>query len=46
MNDNKNKFYLIANRLKEKVRTGWQEIGVSNQRLESVAEHIKIDYKS
>ena len=40
MNENIIKFYLIANRLKEKIRTGWEEIGVSSQRLESVAEHI------
>ena len=40
MNDNIINFYIIANRLKEKIRTGWQEIEVSSQRLESVAEHI------
>lgn len=33
-------FYLLANRLKEKVRTGWIEIGIEKDRLESVAEHI------
>ena len=40
MNDSIINFYIIANRLKEKIRTGWQEIEVSSQRLESVAEHI------
>lgn len=34
------KYYLYANRLKEKVRTGWIEIGINKERLESVAEHI------
>lgn len=34
------KFYLYANKLKEKVRTGWIEIGIEKERLESVAEHI------
>ena len=33
-------FYMICNKLKEKIRTGWQEIGISAERLESVAEHI------
>ena len=33
-------FYLLANKLKEKVRTGWIEIGIEKDRLESVAEHI------
>ena len=28
------------NKLKEKIRTGWIEIGISSNRLESVAEHI------
>ena len=32
--------YLLANKLKEKVRTGWIEIGIEKDRLESVAEHI------
>ena len=34
------KYYLYANKLKEKVRTGWVEIGINKDRLESVAEHI------
>lgn len=40
MNENIINFYLIANRLKEKIRTGWIEVGISCDRLESVAEHI------
>ena len=44
MENNRNynviRFYLIANRLKEKIRTGWIEIKISKERLESVAEHI------
>ena len=40
MNENIIKFYLIANRLKEKIRTGWIEVNISSKRLESVAEHI------
>lgn len=39
-NNNIIKFYLFANNLKEKVRTGWIEIGINKERLESVAEHI------
>lgn len=33
-------FYLFANKLKEKVRTGHIEMGIDKERLESVAEHI------
>ncbi len=33
-------FYLYANSLKEKIRTGWIEIGIAKNRLESVAEHV------
>ena len=40
MNKNIIKFYIIANTLKEKIRTGWMEVNISNERLESVAEHI------
>ncbi|MBE6161831.1 MAG: HD domain-containing protein [Firmicutes bacterium] len=32
--------YLMANKLKEVIRTGWQELEVSSPRLESVAEHV------
>ncbi len=40
MNENIIKFYLITHRLKEKIRSGWIEIGISADRLESVAEHV------
>ena len=40
MNENIIKFYLIANKLKEKIRTGWVEVEISDDRLESVAEHV------
>ena len=42
MNKNNNiiNFYLLANKLKEKVRQGWIEMNISKERLESVAEHI------
>ena len=40
MNENIIKFYLLTNRLKEKIRTGWTEVNISGERLESVAEHI------
>ena len=40
MNNNLIKFYLLSNKLKYKIRTGWQELGISSNRLESVAEHI------
>ena len=33
-------FYLICNKLKDTIRTGWQNWGVHRNRLESVAEHI------
>lgn len=33
-------FYMYANQLKYKIRTGWIEIGIEKERLESVAEHI------
>ena len=40
MNENIIRFYLITHRLKEKIRTGWVEVEISSQRLESVAEHV------
>ena len=42
MEESKNiiNFYILANKLKYKVRTGWIEIGINKERLESVAEHI------
>ena len=33
-------FYILTNKLKHKIRTGWMEIGIEDERLESVAEHI------
>ena len=33
-------YYLYINKLKNKIRTGWIEIGIDKERLESVAEHI------
>lgn len=40
MNNNVIKFYLAANRLKSVIRTGWTEVEISSDRIESVAEHI------
>lgn len=34
------KFYILANRLKQKIRTGWVKVKIDKERLESVAEHI------
>lgn len=34
------KFYMLATTLKQKLRTGWLEIGIEKDRTESVAEHI------
>ena len=39
-NDNIIKFYMLANMLKNKLRTGWIEIGIEKERTESDAEHI------
>ena len=39
-NDNIIRFYVLATTLKNKIRTGWVEIGIEKERLESVAEHI------
>lgn len=33
-------FYVLCNKLKNVVRTGWVQWGVSKERIESVAEHI------
>lgn len=33
-------FYVLCNKLKDVVRTGWQDWGVKRFRVESVAEHI------
>ena len=40
MNKNIIDFYMITNVLKHKIRTGWEELGISSERLESVAEHV------
>lgn len=40
MNQNIINFYILTNKLKEKIRTGWIEVEISKDRLESVAEHI------
>ena len=34
------KFYILANKLKQKIRTGWIEVKTDKDRLESVAEHV------
>lgn len=34
------KFYVLCNRLKDVVRTGWKDWHVNRERIESVAEHI------
>ena len=33
-------FYVLCNRLKNVIRTGWKTWNVSRDRLESVAEHV------
>ena len=33
-------YYVICNKLKDIIRTGWKDWGVKRQRVESVAEHI------
>ena len=33
-------FYNSINALKHQLRTGWEEVGISADRLESVAEHV------
>lgn len=33
-------FYMYATTLKNKLRSGWVEIGISQERIESVSEHI------
>ena len=34
------RYYVLCNRLKDIVRTGWKDWGVKRERIESVAEHI------
>jgi len=38
--DNIIRFYFLAASLKNKIRSGWKEINITSERLESVAEHI------
>ena len=33
-------YYVICNRLKDVIRTGWKDWNVKRDRIESVAEHI------
>ena len=40
MDNNVLRFYLDTYALKNVIRTGWNEVGISCERLESVAEHI------
>ena len=42
MNSERNivEFYMLCNKLKDVVRTGWKVWGVKRQRVESIAEHI------
>lgn len=40
MKNNVLNFYLLANKLKEVVRTGWMEVKIERERVESVADHI------
>lgn len=40
MNQNIINYYCVANRLKSVIRTGWKEVKISSERLESVAEHV------
>ena len=34
------KYYVLCNKLKDVIRTGWKDWNVSRERVESVAEHI------
>jgi 5'-deoxynucleotidase YfbR-like HD superfamily hydrolase len=40
MNKNIIRFYLEANKLKSVIRTGWKEVGISSDKIESVADHV------
>jgi putative hydrolase of HD superfamily len=33
-------YYVLCNKLKDVIRTGWKDWSVQRERLESVAEHI------
>lgn len=34
------KYYVLCNKLKNVIRTGWKDWNVEKKRIESVAEHI------
>ena len=34
------RFYLLANELKDKLRSGWIQWNIDRERVESIAEHI------
>lgn len=40
MNNNVLNFYVLANMLKDVIRTGWKEVKISKERIESVADHV------
>lgn len=40
MNKNILEFYVLANELKNVVRTGWVEVGIPREKVESVADHV------
>ena len=40
MNSNIINFYFEANKLKNVIRTGWKEVGIPKEEVETVAEHI------
>jgi len=40
MNSNIINFYLEANNLKNVIRTGWKEVGIPDDKIESVADHV------
>ncbi len=40
MNENIIEFYLAASNLKTTIRTGWKEVGIPSDVLESVADHV------
>ena len=38
-------YYVTCNKLKNIIRTGWKDWNVQRERLESVAEHIYMEFK-
>ncbi len=40
MNKNIINFYITANKLKNIIRTGWKEVNIPNEKIESVADHV------